>query len=206
MKYRPSKTEKRGVALRAYVPIIVGILVLINWAPDAENDTKRTPTGLLGSAESSKPRRVDRSTRMTISWSKYSDGWRHYNWEFAMGRHRRDPVRVDLCAYVGRRAKYRQMQNRYVGMAHSHGKYNRYFRNDPYRHRVKRLARTIEKTAHRLGLNKIELALSFVQNLPYQHGMGSYQRYAFETLLDGAGDCSDKLCVVNNNWTPAPEN
>jgi hypothetical protein len=44
-------------------------------------------------------------------------------------------------------------------------------------------------------LSEVDVALSFVQSLRYQEGMGYYQRYAVETLIDGRGDCSDKAVL-----------
>jgi len=40
-----------------------------------------------------------------------------------------------------------------------------------------------------------EIALSFVQSLPYQ-SPGNYQRYGIETLIDAQGDCSDKSILL----------
>lgn len=48
---------------------------------------------------------------------------------------------------------------------------------------------------------QIELALSFVQSLPYAYdsitkGVDEYLRYPIETLVDGCGDCEDKVALL----------
>ena len=50
-------------------------------------------------------------------------------------------------------------------------------------------------------LDRINLALSFVQSLPYAHdadskGADEYVRYPIETLVDGCGDCEDKVALL----------
>ena len=50
-------------------------------------------------------------------------------------------------------------------------------------------------------LEKINLALTFVQSLPYAHdtdskGADEYVRYPIETLVDGCGDCEDKVALL----------
>jgi len=62
---------------------------------------------------------------------------------------------------------------------------------DPYSLDLCVIAGAIADVGNRYWLDRVEVALSFVQNLPFQE-MGSYQRYAVETLIDGRGDCSDK--------------
>ncbi len=49
--------------------------------------------------------------------------------------------------------------------------------------------------------DQIELALSFVQSLPYAYDADSkdtdeYVRYPVETLVDGCGDCEDKVALL----------
>ena len=51
------------------------------------------------------------------------------------------------------------------------------------------------------GKDQIELALSFVQSLPYAFDSDSkdtdeYVRYPVETLVDGCGDCEDKVALL----------
>ena len=48
---------------------------------------------------------------------------------------------------------------------------------------------------------RIELVLSFVQSLPYAYdsttkGVDEYLRYPIETLVDGCGDCEDKVALL----------
>ena len=48
---------------------------------------------------------------------------------------------------------------------------------------------------------QIEIALSFVQSLPYAYdsttkGVDEYLRYPIETLVDGCGDCEDKVALL----------
>lgn len=50
-------------------------------------------------------------------------------------------------------------------------------------------------------LKRIDLALSFVQSLPYAHdadskGTDEYVRFPIETLVDGCGDCEDKVALM----------
>ena len=50
-------------------------------------------------------------------------------------------------------------------------------------------------------LERINLALTFVQSLPYAHDADSkdedeYVRYPIETLVDGCGDCEDKVALL----------
>ena len=50
-------------------------------------------------------------------------------------------------------------------------------------------------------LDRINLALSFVQSLPYAYdadskGADEYVRYPIETLVDGCGDCEDKVALL----------
>lgn len=68
--------------------------------------------------------------------------------------------------------------------------YNQFVKQDPYREDLGVLASSLLDLARQHGLNQVDVALSFVQSLPYQK-MGYYQRYAVETLIDGMGDCSD---------------
>lgn len=50
--------------------------------------------------------------------------------------------------------------------------------------------------------DRISLALSFVQSLPYafdddSKGVDEYVRYPIETLVDGCGDCEDKVILLS---------
>ena len=50
-------------------------------------------------------------------------------------------------------------------------------------------------------VDRVNLALSFVQSLPYAHdadskGEDEYVRYPIETLVDGCGDCEDKVAFL----------
>lgn len=50
-------------------------------------------------------------------------------------------------------------------------------------------------------MDKISLALTFVQSLPYAHdtdskGTDEYVRFPIETLVDGCGDCEDKVALL----------
>jgi len=49
--------------------------------------------------------------------------------------------------------------------------------------------------------DKVNLAMTFVQSLPYQYddeskGEDEYVRYPIETLVDGCGDCEDKVALL----------
>lgn len=65
---------------------------------------------------------------------------------------------------------------------------------------VRDLARKLEAIA-RLETDKVEVALSYVQSLPYSYdstskGKDEYVRYPVETLVDGCGDCEDKSVLL----------
>ena len=86
---------------------------------------------------------------------------------------------------------WQSMQNRYKKLNHNHGNYKRFIKQDPYYNVLVVVANQLRLYANQYNLNECELALSFVQSLPYQRNMGTYQRYVAETLIDGRGDCSD---------------
>ena len=65
---------------------------------------------------------------------------------------------------------------------------------------VRDLARKLEAIA-RSETDKVEVALSYVQSLPYSYdsiskGKDEYVRYPIETLVDGCGDCEDKSVLL----------
>jgi hypothetical protein len=83
------------------------------------------------------------------------------------------------------------VQRVYAHMNHRHGNYHNFIKKDPFKSLIVDLARELRKLARNSDINECELALAFVQSLPYQENMGAYQRYAIETFIDGRGDCSD---------------
>ena len=50
-------------------------------------------------------------------------------------------------------------------------------------------------TSQELGLNEAQLAVDFVQNIPYDE-FATVDKYPVETLLLGTGDCSDKSLLL----------
>lgn len=87
---------------------------------------------------------------------------------------------------------YRKLLKRYGSIKYHEDEFKDYIHKDPFISHLSTLARQLEEKASACNIYKASLALSFVQALPYQYNMGSYQRYAVETLLDMQGDCSDK--------------
>jgi len=69
---------------------------------------------------------------------------------------------------------------------------------------VSDIATKLTAQADALGLtsyDRIMLAASFVQNIPYQtdketKGMDEYARYPVETLVDGVADCEDSAVLL----------
>ncbi len=67
-----------------------------------------------------------------------------------------------------------------------------------------KLASALRAEGEKLGLTKdqmVELAISFVQSLPYSYdidttGLEEYKRYPIETLADGTGDCEDTAYLL----------
>lgn len=62
------------------------------------------------------------------------------------------------------------------------------------------LAKEFSRNANS-DLDKITMALAFVQSLPYVHdadskGADEYVRFPIETLVDGCGDCEDKVALL----------
>ncbi|MBR1513085.1 MAG: transglutaminase domain-containing protein [Bacteroidales bacterium] len=65
---------------------------------------------------------------------------------------------------------------------------------------MRAIAEEFSKTAA-TELERIQLALTFVQSLPYAFDANSkdvdeYVRYPIETLVDGCGDCEDKVALL----------
>ena len=65
---------------------------------------------------------------------------------------------------------------------------------------IRGLAKALETVA-KSETDKVEVALSYVQSLPYSYdstskGREEYVRYPIETLVDGCGDCEDKSVLL----------
>ena len=88
-------------------------------------------------------------------------------------------------------ANFDAVQRWYGRLDHKHGRYGRNVVEEPFKDVIRFVARQLKQRADDLGVRYGELALAFVQSLPYQADMGGYQRYASECLLDRQGDCSD---------------
>ena len=87
---------------------------------------------------------------------------------------------------------YDEMQKYYSNMQHNvYGAYKKFVLNDPYKNTLKVVADALEQLANKYDLSKTEVALSFVQALPYDDLNHEIQRYSVETLIDCRGDCSD---------------
>lgn len=72
---------------------------------------------------------------------------------------------------------------------------------DPFANDLAVAAGALRDEARRHGLSEIEVALTFVQSFPHAQDMGTYQRYAVETLIDRRGDCSDKAALLAGLFT-----
>lgn len=110
-----------------------------------------------------------------------------YEWIYTDAYNEKYSFNFDL--YLG--ADWDYMQKTYKKLKHQHGTYKKFIKQDPFKNTLIVVANQLRRYANKYDLNEGELALSFVQSLPYQEGMRSYQRYAVETLIDGRGDCSD---------------
>lgn len=81
--------------------------------------------------------------------------------------------------------------------------YDRFIGGDGFSDDLAGIALELSRLAAAHSRPRVEVALDFVQSLPYQGGMGSYQRYAVETMIDGRGDCSDTavlLAAILTTW------
>lgn len=83
------------------------------------------------------------------------------------------------------------MQKAYLTKFHREINFAYFISDDPFKEMILVLAGKLQDLASVYSIPEAELALSFVQALPYQTNMGIYQRYAAETLIDAQGDCSD---------------
>lgn len=110
-----------------------------------------------------------------------------YNWVYKDS----DGATYNLSFSIIFNRGWHYMQEVYKKKNHDHGNYTRFIKNDPFKNDLKVLADQLQKLANRHGISETELALSFVQALPYQETMEGYQRYSVETLIDAKGDCSD---------------
>ena len=72
----------------------------------------------------------------------------------------------------------------------------KFVHGDPFAQDLRVVASALRGEARLHGLSEIDVALSFVQSFPHVEGMGHYQRYAVETLIDRKGDCSDKSMLL----------
>jgi hypothetical protein len=92
---------------------------------------------------------------------------------------------------------WQYMQDVYKSQNHSHGNYyTQFVGKDPFKEDVPVLVNVLRKIALQYAYNEAKVALSFVQSLPYDSEIGSYQRYAIECLIDRQGDCSDKSVLL----------
>lgn len=78
--------------------------------------------------------------------------------------------------------------------------YNAFMLSERDRQVIKPLAKQLNGFVHS-ELDRIYLALTFVQSLPYAYdidtkGRDEYLRYPIETLVDGCGDCEDKVMLL----------
>ncbi|MDP8222945.1 MAG: hypothetical protein P9L99_06260 [Candidatus Lernaella stagnicola] len=93
------------------------------------------------------------------------------------------------------RSFFQQAQRIYKAKSHRGVGYQVYIYYDPYKKNIDSWARILKQAASRYGVDDFALALSFVQSIPYQD-VRKYQRYAFETLIDWTGDCSDTSVLL----------
>ena len=120
-----------------------------------------------------------RDNTVTYSWSYEDENGKIHNLSFS----------------INFRRGWKNMQRAYKARKHNHGNYSKFIKNDPFKDDLTVLSSILADIAQNINTNKADLALSFVQALPYQK-MGSYQRYAVETLIDAKGDCSDTSVLL----------
>ena len=90
---------------------------------------------------------------------------------------------------------WQYMQDVYRSIDHGYTAASRFVVQDPFRADLNVLAGGIRQIASEHGLRDVDVALSFVQSLPYQEVEG-YQRYSVEVLIDGKGDCSETAVLL----------
>jgi len=78
--------------------------------------------------------------------------------------------------------------------------YNAFMLSEHDRQVINPLAKQLNGLGH-TELERIYLALTFVQSLPYAYdidtkGRDEYLRFPIETLVDGCGDCEDKVMLL----------
>jgi len=92
----------------------------------------------------------------------------------------------------------------YQGLGHMTNNLSKYATDSYNREIVADIAKKLTAQADALGLSsydRIMLAASFVQNIPYQtdketKGVDEYARYPVETLVDGVADCEDSSVLL----------
>lgn len=90
------------------------------------------------------------------------------------------------------------MQARYGTLNHRITKKweKRFVLSDPFLAYLPPLVGQLRRVADNHQLYLPDVAISFVQSLPHVE-RGAYQAYAIETLIDMAGDCSDKAQLMS---------
>lgn len=91
---------------------------------------------------------------------------------------------------------YDEMQDYYSRISHIyHGHLKNFVVNDRYQNTLEAIANVLSDLASKFNLSKSELALSFVQAIPYDYNNHEIQRFCVETAIDQRGDCSDSTVL-----------
>jgi hypothetical protein len=134
----------------------------------------------FGDTESEDGSQITRvGSEMTYSWDHETQDGRTLRFETTLNFRR---------GWDHMQAVYRRCDHNYTNVS-------KFVLEDPFRADLNVLANSIRRVALGNGLRDVDVALSFVQSLPYQE-MGDYQRYAVEVLIDGKGDCSETAVLL----------
>lgn len=98
-------------------------------------------------------------------------------------------------------AGYHYMQSVYNDCIRNLAPINQFIWADPFQNSLKPVAGMLKKMAKEQGVSPADLALSFVQALPYDNRNNHLQRFAAETLIDCRGDCSDTSVLLAGLFT-----
>ncbi|MEW5924871.1 MAG: hypothetical protein AB1746_12885 [Candidatus Zixiibacteriota bacterium] len=134
-------------------------------------------------------------TDCAVASVNFSHNMVTYRWTHPTGND--GSVTLELGVYFIRGVD--EMQRTYSGKNHTYRKFvaiSQFLFKDPYCDDLFFIAQKLRQLARQHNLNPVNVVLTFVQNLPYAYDMGTYQRYAVETLIDGTGDCSDKSVLL----------
>jgi hypothetical protein len=134
---------------------------------------------------------VNVKAQAAASWSP-SGGSVSYSWTYATP----DTYSVQLQMTIEISPPLRFLQWEYSKRDHRYrnpARVGSFIFNDPHNYIIAEAARAVRNLASERGFNEVDVALSFVQSLPYETiEEVNFQEFAVEVLLNGKGDCSDK--------------